>query len=66
MSPFLAESDPAVVKRARFRGLGHMASVPEIPENFQGYLYYDAIAGDLAANGSEATIAGTCLIYRGG
>lgn len=35
----------------------------EIPERIQGYLNYDAIARDLAADYSETTIAGTKLVY---
>jgi antirestriction protein len=38
----------------------------EIPENIQGYLDYDAIACDLAADYSETTIAGRHLVYRCG
>lgn len=35
----------------------------DIPEHLQGYIDYDAIARDLAADYSEATIAGVSLVY---
>jgi antirestriction protein len=38
----------------------------EIPERLQFYIDYDAIARDLAADYSEADIAGTRLVYRCG
>ena len=38
----------------------------EVPESFQYYINYDAIARDLAADYSETVIAGNHLIYRCG
>lgn len=36
----------------------------DIPERLQFYIDYDAIARDLSVDYAEATVAGTCLIYR--
>ena len=36
----------------------------EVPESFQFYIDYDAIARDLAVEYSEIRIAGERLIYR--
>jgi len=36
----------------------------EVPEQFQFYIDYDAIARDLAVEYSEVEIAGERLIYR--
>ena len=38
----------------------------EVPESFQYYIDYDAIARDLAMDYSETVIAGNSLIYRCG
>ena len=38
----------------------------EVPEAFQFYIDYDAIARDLAVDYSESTIAGNSFIYRCG
>ena len=38
----------------------------EVPESFQFYIDYDAIARDLAVDYSETTISGDHLIYRCG
>ncbi len=38
----------------------------EVPESFQYYIDYDAIARDLAVDYSDTTIAGLRLIYRCG
>ncbi len=38
----------------------------DVPESFQYYIDYDAIARDLAMDYGEVTIAGERLIYRCG